>query len=513
MSQEQENSKRIAKNTLLLYFRMIFLMLISLYTSRVTLHALGVTDFGLNNVVGGVVVIFSVISGSLSAAISRFLTYELGAGDKEKLKHVFSSAVTIQFFLAVIIVILAEPIGIWFMHNKMVIPPDRMYACDWVFQFSIFSFCLGLISVPYNASIISHEKMSAFAYITILDAVMKLGIAFLIQVTPFDKLIFFSFLITLSQFIDRLIYGWYCKKHFEECTYHFVFDKDLLKKMFGFAGWNFIGASSAVLRDQGGNIIINLFAGPAVNAARGIAMQINNAVTGFVNNFMTALNPQITKSYAAGEYDYMFKLIYKGARLSYYMLLMLSLPIIINISYILHIWLGTYPDHAPLFAVLVLIFAMSESISNPLVTAMLATGNIRNYQIIVGGLQMMNLPISYICLRLGAIPETVLIVAITISQCCLAARLYMLRGMIHLKARDYLKNVYLNVIIVTLLSAIVPVILKIFFERQNIAYFIINVLVSLISVALVEFYIGCNKHERSFVLEKAVALRSKIIKK
>ena len=344
---------------------------------------------------------FSVLSGSLSTAISRFITYELGKGNKENLNKIFSSAVTIQFGLAGIIILLAETIGIWFLNIKMNIPEVRMEAANWVFQFSILTFAINLISVPYNASIIAHEKMSAFAYISILEAVGKLTIAYLITISPIDKLIFYAILMCAVALVVRLTYGNYCKRHFSECTYHFSWDKLLLKQMFGFAGWNFIGASSAILRDQGGNVVINLFCGPTVNAARGIAFQVNNAVNQFVTNFMTALNPQITKSYASGDKEYMMTLIFQGARLSFYMLFLLSLPILVNTHYILTLWLKMVPEHAIAFVQLTLIFALSESISQPLITAMLATGKIRNYQIIVGGLQMMNLPVSYILLRIG----------------------------------------------------------------------------------------------------------------
>lgn len=422
-----ENNKRIARNTLLLYFRMLFLMIISLYTSRIVLNALGVEDFGIYNVAGGVVAMFSILSGSLSAAISRFITYELGKNNILKLKVIFSSAITIQIGLGIVIVFFAETIGIWFLNTQMNIPIERMVAANWVLQFSIITFIINLISVPYNAVIIAHEKMSAFAYISIFEAIGKLLIAYLITISPIDKLIFYAILMCVVAIAIRLLYGYYCKRHFDECRFHFIWNKQIFQQIFSFAGWNFIGASSAVLRDHGGNIIINLFCGPTVNAARGIAFQVNNAIQGFVSNFMTALNPQITKSYAVKNYTYMMTLIFQGARLSFYMLLLLSLPIIINTHYLLTLWLNTVPEHTVLFVRLVLIFAMSESISGPLITAMLATGNIRNYQIIVGGLQMLNLPISYILLSLGAIPETVLIVAVLISQCCLMARLYMLK--------------------------------------------------------------------------------------
>ena len=502
MQNNSANNKRIAKNTLLLYFRMLFLMCISLYTSRIILNALGVVDFGIYNVVGGVVAMFSILSGSLSSAISRYITYELGKGDKSRLSTIFSTSVNIQLGLSLIVIILAETIGLWFLNAKMTIPDERMVAANWVFQFSILTFVVNLVSVPYNASIIAHERMSAFAYISILEAVGKLAVAFLIAASPIDRLVFYAALICAIALLVRFTYGNYCKHHFEECKYRFVFDKSLLRQMSGFAGWNFIGATSAVLRDQGGNVVINLFFGPAVNAARGIAFQVNNAIHGFVTNFMTAINPQITKSYASGDREYMMTLLFQGARLSFYMLLFLSLPVIVNTHYILTLWLKLVPEHAVLFVRLVLVFAMSESISHPLVTAMLATGKIRNYQIVVGGLQMMNLPVSYVLLRLGCIPETVLIVAICISQCCLAARLYMLRGMIGLRVRLYLRRVYFNVLIVSAVAAALPTVLSSYFE-ENAINFIVSCIISVACTSIAIFYIGCNKHERDFVLSKA----------
>ena len=498
MSQTSDNNKRIAKNTLLLYFRMLFMMVVSLYTSRVILNALGVEDFGIYNVVGGVVAMFTVISGSLSAAISRFITYELGRGNQSKLNRIFSASVTIQLLLSLIIVVLIESVGVWFLNTKMTIPMERMTAANWVLQFSIITFVINLISVPYNAAIIAHEKMSAFAYISILEAVGKLTIAFLIVWSPIDKLIYYAILMCLVAIIVRFAYGHYCTKHFEECNYHFHWDKELLKNMFGFAGWNFIGASSAVLRDAGGNIVLNMFFGPSVNAARGIANQVNSAITGFVQNFMTALNPQITKSYASGDRDYM--------------LLLLSLPVLINTHYILVIWLKLVPEHAVLFVQLILIFAMCESISNPLVTAMLATGKIRNYQIVVGGLQMLNLPISYICLRLGCIPESVLIVAIVISQSCLVARLYMLRSMIGLSSIQYMKKVYFNIIVVALLAIAVPGLFSKYMEESFLSFVILS-FAAIVCTIIVEFYVGCNSKEREFVIDKVKNIKHKVIKK
>lgn len=512
MSESSSNNKRIAKNTLLLYFRMLLTMAVSLYTSRVVLQTLGVEDYGIYNVVGTFVAMFTVLSGSLSAAISRFITFELGRKDIDKLKRVFSSAVTIQIILALIIVLLAETIGLWFLNNKMVIPMERMEAANWVYQFSILTFAINLISVPYNAAIIAHERMSAFAYISILEVTGKLIVAFSISIAPIDRLVYYGLLLMLIAISICSVYGLYCKKKFEECTYHFFFDKSLLKQMFGFAGWNFIGAASGVLRDQGGNVIINMFCGPAVNAARGIAIQVSHAVQGFVTNFMTALNPQITKSYASGNHDYMMTLIFQGARLSFYILLILSLPVILNTHYILSIWLGIVPEHTVAFVQLTLVFAMSESLANPLVTAMLATGKIRNYQIVVGGLQLLNLPVSYLFLRMGYAPESVFIVAVIISVCCEMARLYMLRGMIKLPVRRFLRKVYFNVIIVSVVASILP-----YFVIKGTEESFPNLLwTSLLCVACTVFsvlYIGCNKDERVFVANKIQNITNKILKK
>lgn len=493
-----ENNKRIAQNTLLLYVRMLFMMIISLYTSRIVLNLLGVEDFGIYNVVGGVVAMFSVLSGSLSAAISRFITYELGIGNKKKLKSIFSSAINIQLCIGVVIIILAETIGIWFLNTKMDIPTERMVAANWVLQFSVATFVINLISVPYNAAIIAHEKMSAFAYISIIEVIGKLTIAYLIAISPIDKLIFYSMLIFIVASIIRLAYGIYCKRNFEECTYHYIWDKNLLKQMFVFSGWNFIGVSATVLRDQGGNIVINLFCGPTVNAARGIAFQVNTAIQGFVQNFMTALNPQITKSYASGNHEYTIMLIYKGARFSFYMLLLLSLPVLVNTSFLLELWLKFVPQHTVLFVQLALIFTMSESISGPLITTMLATGNIRNYQIIVGGLNLMNLPLSYMLLKTGHSPETVFIIAIIISQCCLLARLYILRKMIKLSAIDYIKKVILNILIVTCLSAILPFAMKQIIRVTPVSFILISI-VCIFSTACIIYSVGCSRHERQYI--------------
>ena len=477
-------------------------MAIALFTSRVILQVLGVENFGIYNVVGGFVVFFSFISQSLSTAASRFLTYEIGKGNNDKLTRVFSSTVIIHFLLAILIVILVEIIGIWFVNNKMVIPDNRLIAANWVFQLSILSFCVTLISVPYNAAIIAHEKMKAFAYISIFEGVAKLIICYLIIISPIDKLIFYALLQFMVNAVTRGLFYLYCKKHFEECKVYFIFEKKLLKELFSFAGWNFIGSSSAILRDQGGNVLLNLFYGPVVNAALAVANQVMHAVQSFVENFMTALKPQITKSFARDDHEYMMTLIFYGSRLSFYMLLLLSLPILINTDYLLHLWLKTVPEHSVLFVQMILLFSLIESVSHTLITAQQATGKVKNYQIVVGGIQLMNIPFSYILLKMGGIPETIMLVAILLSICCLIARLYMLgRNEIKLNERKFVKDVLLNVIVVSIVSAAIPILIKYFF-KESIWTFIVLSLVCLICSSLSILYLGFNKQERQLVISK-----------
>ena len=501
MSDNTEANKRIAKNTMLLYIRMGVMMIISFFTARITLEALGVVDYGINNVVGGLVSMFSLISSSLSSSVSRFMTFGLGKGDKKELNTIFSTSVNIHIILAIIVVIAIETIGVWFLDNKMVIPHERLTAAHWVLQCATLMFVIGLLSVPYNAAIIAHEKMGVYAYFTIFDAFSRLAIIFAIKYYGGDKLILLAIISIIPTLIKQFYYWYYSKKHFEECTYHAVWDKRVFKEMFGFAGWNFIGASSAQMKDQGVNIAINMFTNPAVNAARGIAMQINGIVGQFIGNFMVAINPQITKEYAAGNYERMHKLIFSGTRFSYFLFMSLSIPIIFEIETILYVWLGEVPEHTVLFTRLVLILSLSDIISNTLITAQLATGKIRNYQIVVGGTQMMNFPISYILLRMGIFPEITIIVAIFISQICLLERLLFLRKMVHLPSLRYFKEVYLNLIVVTILSVAVPGILYFSIENEALRFFAVCIS-SVITSAAVTYAIGLQRNERVLVVNR-----------
>ena len=506
MTDQIANTKRIAKNTLMLYFRMFFLMILGLFTSRVVLHALGETDYGIYNVVGGVVALFTVISGALTTAVTRFITFEMGKGSEAQLNKVFSTAVNVQILLCAIIIILAEPIGLWFIDNRMTIEPDRIPAARLVMHFSLLSFVVNLMSVPQMASITAHEKMSAYAYIGILDGALRLAVALIISKASTDRLVLYAVLMAVALIIVRCAYGIYCRVNFPECRYRFIYDKSLIRQMFSFAGWSFIGSASGVLRDQGGNILVNIFFGPAVNAARAVAVQLNGAIQSFITNFMTAVNPQITKSYASGDHAYMFSLMRKSSRFSFYLLLILALPILFNTDSIMSVWLETVPAHSVLFVRLFLIFTLCESVSQPLITSMLATGNIRNYQIVVGGLQLLNLPVSYLCLKLGAAPESTVMVAIVISQICLAARLLMLEKMIGLSVKEFISRVYLNVIYVAAAAIVIPLIIS-FFLPDGILWTLLSVVVSALSAALSVLFVGCTAVERN---ELVGFIRSKI---
>ncbi len=511
MTSHAENTKRIAKNTLMLYVRMLFSMLVSLYTSRVMLNTLGVEDYGIYNVVGGFVAMFSLISSSLSASSSRFLTFELGKGNMERLKETFSTSLLIHVVLAGIVFILAESVGVWFLNTRMTIPAERLYAANWVFQASVFSFIFNLFSTPYNASIVAHERMNTFAYIGIVDVVLRLlAVLFIANSSwKFDRLIIYSLLLFAIAILLQCIYLLYCKVNFEECQWRFCFCKECWKEMSSFAGWNFIGSSSSIFKDQGVNILLNLIIGPVINAARGIAISVNLAICAFANNFMVALNPQITKSYASNDRGYMFSLVERGARFSFYIVFMLALPIMLETNFVLTLWLGNFPNHTTNFVRLILCLSLCDILSNTLITLQLATGKIRNYQIAVGGLQLMNFPLSYICLKIGLPPESTLMVAILISLSSLALRLAFLHNMVGLPIKQYLCNVCVNVIFIAIIASVCPILVY-YNMHEGWLRFITVSFISLINVGAVVYFIGCNKSERKFIQNKIFIAKMKL---
>ena len=493
------NNKRIAKNTLFLYFRTIILMLITLYTSRVILNVLGVTDYGIYNVVGGVVAMFGVISGALSSAISRFITFELGKGDKDRTNKVFSSSVNIQFFIAFLVFAIGEIIGVWFINNKMNIPTERLEAANWVLHCSLLAFCINLVSVPYNACIIAHEKMKAFAYVSILEAILKLGVCFLITISPIDKLISYSTLLVGVSLCIRSTYTIYCHRHFEESHYKFIFDKQILKEMTGFAGWNFFTNSAYIFNTQGVNILINLFFGVSLNAARGIATQVDHAVMQFVTNFTTALNPQITKNYAAGNKNAMFTLVCRGAKFSFFLLFILSLPVLIETEYILTLWLKIVPPHAVNFVRLAIIASMVHIIGKTGYTAVMATGHIRRYVIWITTVGCLVFPLSWLAFELGAPSEATYVAYIVVYTLVEVTRLWLMKLQLNFPISMFVKEVLIKVFVVSVLSVIIPLVF-INCVESSLLRTICSVVISLICSIVSVFVCGLTVNERKQIV-------------
>lgn len=509
MSDFSINNKRIAKNTLLLYVRTLFIMLVTLYTSRVVLNALGVEDYGIYNVVGGVVAMFGFINGSMASATQRYITFALGKGDMKRLQTVFSTSLQIHFLIAALIVVLGETVGLWFMYTQMQIPADRMDAAFWVLQCSIVSTVVMIVSVPYNADIIAHEKMSAFAYISILEAFLKLAIVYAIVISPFDKLIFYAFLILAVQLLIRFCYNHYCNRHFGESKYRHVWDKSLFKEMTGFAGWSMFGNLAGVLFGQGLNMLLNVFFGPVVNAARAVAVQVQSAILQFVGNFQMALNPQITKTYAKGEMEDMHKLMFRSARFSFYLLFFLSLPVLFETNFILTIWLKTVPDNTAVFLRIMICTSLIYTLSNPLMVANQATGKVRKYQAICGSILLMILPVSYVCLKLGCPAYSVFIVHFAMESITQLVRMVLLRPLIGIRIVDYIKNIYTRVFFVVVLSVIAPFIIYDNMDDTVVRFFVVC-LICVLSVSTVAYTIGLSKNERTFVRSKAVVFINKI---
>lgn len=513
MTTQSENTRRIAKNTLMLYVRMLFSMLVSLYTSRVVLNALGVEDYGIYNVVGGFVAMFSLVSSSLSSAVSRFLTFELGRKNVERLKLMFFTSLSIHIILALAVVLAAETVGLWFLNTQITIPADRLHAANWVFQASVCSFALGLCSTPFNASIVSHEHMGTFAKAGIMDVMLRLLVVLFIACPSwhFDRLIIYSLLLVLVSISLQCFYLYYCGRHFEECRWRFSFDRPCWKEMSSFAVWNFIGCTAGLLKGQGVNVLLNIFVGPVLNAARGIADQVNAAICSFSGNFMIALNPQITKSYASDNREYTMSLVERGSRFSFYIMFILALPVLLETDFILNLWLKQYPDHTVNFVRLVLLLSLSDILSNTLITLQNANGNIRNYQIAVGGMLMMNFPLSYCCLKAGFPPESTLVVALFVSVCCLILRLLFLRRMVRLSVRRYIRNVCLNTFTVAVTASCLPILLSRQMEDGWIRFIVVCV-ASVCCVGVSSYFIGCGSSERAFIVQTLHGVKTKLLK-
>lgn len=451
----QSSNKQIAKNTLFLYMRMLVSIFVNLYTVRVLWNVLGVDNYGIYNVVGGIVMMFAFLNSAMVASSQRFISYELGGGNREKLHKTFSISLTIHFLLAICILVLAETVGLWFLNEKMNIPEGRMTAANWVYQCSVATFILTVISVPYNACIVAHEHMKVYGYFGILEVILKLVIVLIVALLPFDNLIVYAILVMCVAITMRLIYGIYCTRHFEECHFHKFKDKYLMKDMFSFAGWSFLGNMGFAVRDQGINIILNLFFGVAVNAAKGIASQVGGVINGFANSFTMAVNPQITKRFAAGEIESMINLMMTGCKYSLLLMGMLVVPVIFCAETLLKLWIGDVAPYTVGFLQLTLLIALIDCVVSPITTSIQATGKIKIFQIIISVIMIFNLPLAWLGLKIELNPYLVMVVSIFTSSIALASRLRILHGLILFSFRRFLVTVYLRSLPVIILSSMV----------------------------------------------------------
>lgn len=503
MTTEQNlDKRRIAKNTLLLYVRMFLMILIGLYTSRVILKTLGVSDYGVYNVVGGMVSMFAFLNSAMVAASQRFISYELGCGDKERLNLVFCTSVNIHIVIAIVIFILAETIGLWFVNTQLVINVDRMVAANWVYQFSVLTFMVTVVSVPYNSCIVAHEHMRAFAYIGIIDACLKLVAVFLLLIFPYDKLIFYAFGVFVVSIIVRILYSFYCKKHFEECTYRFIVNWKLLKRMFTFAGWSVLGNLGFSFKDQGSNIILNLFYGTSINAARGIAMQMSGLVSTFSSNFSMALCPQITKQYAGGNMESCLNLVYSGARYTFYLLALVSIPFLINVDYVLKLWLGNVPEYTSIFLIISMIVSILYTVTGTVTTALQATGEIKWFQIGICIIMLLELPIGYILLAYGYPPYCALYPGILTGIVAIFFRIYLLKRYIpECNISHYLFEVFFRNMVIGFVTWIISDYIHSFFPDTFFTV-IITSLISMTILLVLVFSFGLSSIERSMIKRK-----------
>lgn len=492
------DSKRIAKNTIFLYIRMLVMVAISLYTSRLVLEELGITDYGLYNVIGGLITVFSFVNNSMAQASQRYITFEVGTGRPEALRRVFSTCVYLHLIIACVIVLLGETVGLWYVYKVAVIPPDRFKAALWVYQCSIIVAATTIITVPYNALIIAHERMSAFAYLSIVEAALKLTLVFLLMVIPYDKLIVYGLMMAFVAVLMRLFYGLYSKKEFPETKLERRVDKAYIRDMGKFAGWSFWGSLAAAGYTQGLNLLINLFFAPAVNAARGIAVTIQAVVRNFANNFQVAVNPQITKSYATNDLNYMHSLIYRASLFSFSLFYIVALPVFLEINTVLSLWLVQTPPYTSIFIRILLLISTIELLASPLNVSAQATGDIKKFEVTIGVILLLIVPISYIVLKISPRPENVFLVYL--FQVCVAqlARLFLMRSKIGLSLRKYFNNVVLKVIFVALIGLSLPTAVHLLINNQYLRLIVV-VLTCMSFTPCIVYFIGLNKTEQSLV--------------
>lgn len=491
---ESNKYKRMAKNAGMLYFRMLLTMAVSLYTSRVILQTLGVEDFGIYNVVAGFVMMLGFLRSAMASATQRFLSFELGQSGDNNVSGVFSMSLNIHLIIAIFVLVIGETVGIWFVRTQLTIPLDRIVVAEWVFHLSILSFMITIISVPYNALIIANEQMSIFAWVSIVDVILKLIIVFMLTWFGMDKLILYGMLSLAVTFIIFMFYGLYCKRKYKESKFRLYWDRNLFNTITSYTGWNLWGSIALVMSGQGVNILLNIFFGPSVNAARAIAMQVSGALNSFVQNLQVAITPQIVKSYASKDMFYMHQLVCFGSKYNFFLLLILSLPILNNIEVILPIWLGVVPENTSIFAKLVIYIILIDSLSYPLMAAAQATGNIKFYQIFVGGILLLNVPLSYVILERGAAPYTVFYIAIGLSLIALLFRVYLIAHLIEMEKRRYVVDSIIPVAAVAILVFSINSFINV--ELDNaLSSFIVSVMISGILVVTTILIVGLKKSE------------------
>lgn len=515
MTNTSANSKQIAKNSLLLYTRMLFMMAVSLYTSRIILKYLGIIDYGIYNIVGGIIIMLSFFNTCMFSATQRFLTFELARGDIKKLKETFVTSLNIHIIICIIVISLAESLGLYFLNYYLNIPSNKYFAANIVYQCTIIIFCINLIQIPYNAVLIAHERMNIYAYLSLLEVILKLAIVYILGLFTNNRLIIYGGLMVVVQLIIRLSYQFYCKRHYKECSFILYFDKKTFKKMISFAGWSMFGSIAWLLRDQGINIVLNLFFGPAINAAKGISSQVSNAVITFVANFLTAINPQITKNYATGKIKEMEKLTYAGIKYSFILVTLIAIPIILNINEILSLWLSEIPIYTSQFIILLIVDIMLGTLmgANPLLTALSATGNIKKPQLAVSLIIALILPTSYFILKTGSKPYEVFYAYLFYTLIAGIVRLYYAKKMIRFSLITFYKKVFIpscNMLICTI-PVLIFVKYHLFQNVQNYLFnIIINSLFSILYIAIIFWSIAMNKTERRIIIN---IIENKIFKK
>lgn len=501
MYNSPSKSKRIAKNTVFLYVRMLLVMAVTLYTSRVILKALGFEDFGVYNVIGGVVASFGFFSSSLSNATQRFLNYELGKGQIEKVKEIFNLSLFIYVIISLVIWVLAETIGTWFISSKLVIPEARLDAALWVFHLTILSLVVTLIGIVFDSVLISRENMEVYAYSGIIDAVGKLIVAMMISDATCDKLKLYSALLLSVTILSKALPVLTCFKLYPECKIQFYWNKQLFVNMFKFVGWNGLGTAIWAINEQGMIILLNMFFGPVINAARAIATQVNTAVNNFSNNFLVAVRPQIIKSYAAKDYTYFIKLIFNSSKYSYFLMWILCLPIILRCEYILNLWLGEVPENTIVFVQWILAFSLVNVLTTPIWNAIQAVGVLRKY-ILVGSLVfLMAFPISYIFLKFGYAPVVTFQVLTIVRIVYVVVTIMILRSYIQFSVLRYIKFVILPITIVSLLSGGVLYYLNLLFETSFLNFIIISIISLIISIVLI-LVAGLSSTERNLLVNQ-----------